>query len=117
MKEGFLVQNTRLGWVVSGSTEVGTAKVAATYVATEEFERELRNFCDMPVGTEEGAEIDDEKCELLYHIATIVKRMGTMWCPRHGFKKISSWVIPFNTSSASSNGISLNQRILPGPKL
>lgn len=66
VKEGFLAQNTPLGWVVSGFSETSTSKVTAAHVASEEFEQKLINFWDMPISKEDGTELDEERCENLF---------------------------------------------------
>lgn len=66
VREGFLAQNTRLGWVVYDPSEVSTSKVTAAHVASEEFEQKLLSFWDMPIRKEDVTELDEERWEKLF---------------------------------------------------
>lgn len=188
---GFLLQQTKLGWIVSGGRKNEIARFTSAHVNITEMENRLIEFWDMPISKEEKNEADDEFCDQLFKLKLSRDAEGryivpTMWKPnapelgdsyhralkcylslekrlerdaKH--KEMSDtfmqeyldlghmveipndqqqntsgdvYYIPylsvirknavttklrnvFNASTASSNGISLNQQIFAGPKL
>jgi hypothetical protein len=191
-RDGFLLQNTRLGWIVSGTNDdVAKSKLTSCHVSLSEVEQKILAFWDIPVAQDDQDEAEDELCTKLFkekhqrledgrYVAPIpwkpnAPQLGDSYTKALGFylaqerrlskdpehKKMSddfmreylelghmipippekqrdmtgdAYYIPhfsimkkdavttklrnvFNASSSTSNGLSLNDCILPGPKL
>ena len=64
--QGLLLQNTLLGWIVSGTAGASTSNITATHVSMSEFDIQLRQFWDLPEPTAEETVDDDAQCEHLF---------------------------------------------------
>jgi hypothetical protein len=73
---GFLLQKTKMGWMVSGSDsgQQSLVKYTSTYATLAEFDQEIRAFWDLPIKTDITDEDEDKDhyCENLF--ATTHKR-------------------------------------------
>lgn len=65
-QDGYLLQKTVFGWIVSGGRGTDIGKFTSTHVTLSKVEQSLQKFWDMPVNKEKFSEVKADECEQMF---------------------------------------------------